>query len=85
MPDYRVPTLRNIFHRMWERGREFLLRAGTVILAFSILIWSLLYFPRDPEVKKRPPSPSLLRRLTHTRRLKSKRHWKIPNPISAPL
>ena len=50
MPDYRVPTLRNIFHRMWERGREFVLRAGTVILAFSILIWSLLYFPRDPEV-----------------------------------
>ena len=53
MPDYRVPTLRNIFHRMWERGREFVLRAGTVILAFSILIWSLLYFPRDPEVKEK--------------------------------
>jgi ferrous iron transport protein B len=51
MPDYRVPTLRNIFHRMWERGREFVMRAGTVILAFSILIWSLLYFPRDPSVK----------------------------------
>lgn len=53
MPDYRVPTLRNIFQRMWERGREFVLRAGTVILAFSILIWSLLYFPRDPEVKEK--------------------------------
>jgi ferrous iron transport protein B len=52
MPDYRVPTLRNIFHRMWERGREFVLRAGTVILAFSILIWSLLYFPRDPSVEE---------------------------------
>ncbi|MEI8294073.1 MAG: ferrous iron transport protein B [bacterium] len=53
MPDYRVPTLRNIFHRMWERGREFVLRAGTVILAFSILIWSLLYFPRDPGVREK--------------------------------
>jgi len=53
MPDYRVPTLRNIFQRMWERGREFVLRAGTVILAFSILIWSLLYFPRDHEVKEK--------------------------------
>ncbi len=52
MPDYRVPTLRNIFHRMWERGREFVLRAGTVILAFSVLIWSLLYFPRDPSVEE---------------------------------
>ena len=47
MPDYRVPTMRNIFHRMWERGREFVLRAGTVILAFSVIIWALLYFPRD--------------------------------------
>lgn len=53
MPDYRVPTLRNIFHRMWERGREFVFRAGTVILAFSILIWSLLYFPRNPEVEEK--------------------------------
>lgn len=53
MPDYRVPTLRNISHRMWERGREFVLRAGTVILAFSILIWALLYFPRNPDVKEK--------------------------------
>ncbi len=53
MPDYRVPTLRNIFHRMWERGREFVLRAGTVILAFSIIIWCLLYFPRNPDVAEK--------------------------------
>lgn len=50
MPEYRVPTLRNIAHRMWERGREFILRAGTVILAFSVIIWSLLYFPRDEKL-----------------------------------
>ena len=48
MPDYHVPTLRNIFHRMWESGREFALRAGTVILAFSVIVWALLYFPRNP-------------------------------------
>jgi ferrous iron transport protein B len=50
MPEYRVPTLRNIFHRMWGRGREFVLRAGTVILAFSVIIWCLLYFPRDEKL-----------------------------------
>ncbi len=53
MPDYRVPTLRNIFHRMWERGREFVLRAGTVILAFSVIIWALLYFPHDQSVAEK--------------------------------
>ncbi|MFZ4597471.1 MAG: ferrous iron transport protein B [Terrimicrobiaceae bacterium] len=50
MPDYRVPTLRNVFIRMWGRGREFVVRAGTVILAFSIIIWALLYFPRSESV-----------------------------------
>lgn len=50
MPDYRVPTLRNVVIRMWERGREFVVRAGTVILAFSVIIWALLYFPRDNAV-----------------------------------
>lgn len=50
MPDYRVPTLRNVVIRMWERGREFLIRAGTIILAFSVIIWALLYFPRPESV-----------------------------------
>ena len=50
MPDYRVPTFRNVFIRMWERGREFVIRAGTVILAFSVIIWALLYFPRSESV-----------------------------------
>jgi len=50
MPDYRVPTFQNVVIRMWERGREFLVRAGTVILAFSVIIWALLYFPRPESV-----------------------------------
>ena len=51
MPDYKVPLVRNLALRMWERGREFLVRAGTVILAFSVIIWALLYFPHDPAVE----------------------------------
>jgi ferrous iron transport protein B len=35
---------------MWERGREFVFRAGTIILAFSVIIWALLYFPRPESV-----------------------------------
>lgn len=53
MPDYRVPTFRNVVIRMWERGREFVIRAGTVILAISVVIWALLYFPRPEEVAKK--------------------------------
>ncbi len=47
MTRYRIPDSRNVLMKMWEGGREFVVRAGTVILAFSVVIWALLYFPRD--------------------------------------
>lgn len=50
MPPYRVPRLRDILWRMAERGWEFVWRAGTVILAITVIIWAMLYFPRPPEV-----------------------------------
>ena len=51
MPPYRMPSWRGVFQRMWERGFIFLRRAGTVILALSILLWALATFPKpkDPE------------------------------------
>ena len=39
-------------HRTYESGREFVLRAGTVIFAMSIVIWALLYFPRPESLNK---------------------------------
>jgi ferrous iron transport protein B len=52
MPPYRRPQLRGILWRMWERAREFLLRAGTVIVALTIIIWALVYFPRPESVRQ---------------------------------
>ncbi len=46
MPDYRIPNLRSVYDRMTEAGRDFLKQAGTIIFIFSIIIWSLSYFPR---------------------------------------
>ncbi|MEM8867216.1 MAG: ferrous iron transport protein B [Verrucomicrobiota bacterium] len=46
LPHYRVPHLRHTFLRMYESGKEFVTRAGTVIFAMTIIIWALLYFPR---------------------------------------
>lgn len=53
MPPYRRPRLRDIFWRMWERAREFLVRAGTVIVAMTIIIWALVYFPRPADLPQR--------------------------------
>ncbi|NCG08024.1 MAG: ferrous iron transport protein B [Verrucomicrobia bacterium] len=50
LPHYRVPQLGRIGHRLYESGSEFIVRAGTVICAMTIVIWALLYFPRPPEL-----------------------------------
>jgi ferrous iron transport protein B len=46
MPPYRMPAWRTVLLRMWERGLLFLRRAGTVILALSILLWALATYPK---------------------------------------
>ncbi|HMQ20906.1 MAG TPA: ferrous iron transporter B [Planctomycetota bacterium] len=46
LPPYRWPSWRTIAQQIWQRVRIFLKRAGTVILAASILLWLLLSFPR---------------------------------------
>lgn len=46
MPPYRVPNFLTIMQMMLSRSGLFLKRAGTVILAISILLWALVAFPR---------------------------------------
>ena len=46
LPPYRFPTLRNVLLHMWEKSAQYLKKMGTVILAASIIIWALGYFPR---------------------------------------
>lgn len=44
LPAYHLPTFGGVMRSMWERGWSFIKRAGTVILASSILIWFLSSF-----------------------------------------
>lgn len=46
LPPYRFPSLHTIVFQMWERSRLFLQRAGTVIMALSIILWVLMTFPK---------------------------------------
>ena len=47
LPPYRMPTLHNIWLHVWERIRDFLTRAGTVIAAMSVAVWFLQSFGPD--------------------------------------
>ena len=49
MPSYRMPQWKYIFTSIWLRTKAFLYRAGTIILASSVLIWVLSSFPKPPE------------------------------------
>ena len=44
LPPYRMPTLKNIWLHVWERVRDFLTRAGTIIAAMSVVVWFLQSF-----------------------------------------
>jgi ferrous iron transport protein B len=46
LPPYRLPNFRSIAQAMFGRAGLFLRRAGTVILAISIILWALATFPR---------------------------------------
>ena len=41
LPAYHAPVMGNILRTTWERGWSFIKRAGTVILAASVIIWVL--------------------------------------------
>lgn len=50
LPPYRMPTARNATIHMWSKGSQYLHKMGTVILAASIIVWALGYFPRHEEL-----------------------------------
>jgi ferrous iron transport protein B len=55
MPPYRMPTLRSLGLRLLDRSKVFLRRAGTVILAVTLVLWVLLHLPlhdgKPPEIE----------------------------------
>ena len=44
LPAYHVPAVGNVLRATWERGWSFIKRAGTIILASSVILWFLQGF-----------------------------------------
>ena len=51
LPPYRMPNFKVVFLNVFQRAGMFLKRAGTVILAISIILWALANFPRPAQVE----------------------------------
>ncbi len=54
LPSYKLPNWRNWLFGLKQRSQVFLRRAGTVILALSIVLWFLASYPKAPEGSHEP-------------------------------
>ncbi len=53
LPAYNWPTPRTVLLRVYQASRAFVVRAGSVILAATIVMWALAYYPRSSEIADR--------------------------------
>ncbi|MBR0284275.1 MAG: ferrous iron transport protein B [Selenomonadaceae bacterium] len=47
LPPYRFPDMKSVMLETWDKGKGYLLKAGTIIFACSVLIWFLSNFNMD--------------------------------------
>jgi ferrous iron transport protein B len=50
LPSYKIPDLRSVLMRVYDRGKAFVVRAGTIILSVSVVVWALAYFPHSESI-----------------------------------
>ena len=61
LPPYRMPTLRSVLLHIWERTWLYIRKAGTIILAASVVLWFLMSFPRQDTVDAVDAGPNRAR------------------------
>lgn len=60
LPPYRLPDPWPVVRVVWDRGRSFLVRAGTFILAASVLLWAIFYWPHSSDLSPAPETHEML-------------------------
>ncbi len=49
LPPYRLPTIRGVVIHTWDRVKQFVSKAGTLIFGISVIMWALMTFPQLPQ------------------------------------
>ena len=47
LPPYRVPDMKSVLLETWDKGKGYIVKAGTIIFAMSVAIWFLSNFNSD--------------------------------------
>jgi ferrous iron transport protein B len=53
LPTYKVPQWGVITRKVYGQGKEFIVRAGTIIFAVAVIVWALAYFPHADSITQR--------------------------------
>lgn len=52
LPPYRMPSFKSLMSHTWEKGKHYLVKAGTYIVAASVIVWFLYNIPYGTENKQ---------------------------------
>ncbi|MGB5847823.1 MAG: ferrous iron transport protein B [Ignavibacteriaceae bacterium] len=89
LPTYKVPTLTSIIRNTYSSSKQYILRAGPIIIVFSLFIWFLTYFPgSDQNITVNNLSQDELVQLEKSERLENSYAaylGKIIQPVMTPL
>lgn len=67
LPPYRFPSPKTVLVTMWDAAKMFLRKAGTIILATSVVLWALLNLPlRDTETTQLSPADATTYVMDHS-------------------
>ncbi len=89
LPTYRVPRFKNVARNTYDNAKQYILRAGPIILILSISIWFLTYFPNhSPEINKTGLSQTQTLQLEKAERLSNSyasKLGKFIQPVMSPI
>jgi ferrous iron transport protein B len=81
-PPYRMPSLKSLLVTVYDRSKDFLTSAGTVIVTLSIILWFLSAFPR---IDFPPETSSIVKQQMQLEQSYAGSLGKVIEPIFAPL
>ncbi|MEN6499180.1 MAG: ferrous iron transport protein B [Rectinema sp.] len=52
LPPYRMPTLKGVLWHVWEKTWSYMRKAGTIIMAVSVLMWLITSYPKAKGIEE---------------------------------
>lgn len=89
LPAYRLPKISSVLTHTYNSSKEYIFRAGPIILIFSLTLWFLIYFPgTDSKFETGELTKSEILQLEKSDRLENSyaaRMGKFIEPVMSPL